>query len=188
MPFATDLKRTSQAAQATLSEDINCRLKDAVQEQISGFQMFCQMRASEGYESARQETAAINVTRFYKQGVMGTEKSAREAVTNLFKVMLESFGFPQVTVWVHRVGNDIYCWTLDVSWAEAVGQDATACNSKTPAGTEAQCPICTQTLPAVVLVPCGHTVCHGCSENLQRTCPCCRSVIQSKTKGLFMEV
>ena len=42
-----------------------------------------------------------------------------------------------------------------------------------------ECPICTENMPQVVCIPCGHTSCIACHQRwTRRTCPTCRATVE----------
>ncbi len=53
------------------------------------------------------------------------------------------------------------------------------------ASTEPLCPICFKDAVSVACVPCGHTLCTGCSQKQTTTCFVCRSVMSTRIKIFF---
>ena len=52
--------------------------------------------------------------------------------------------------------------------------------------TKKMCPVCFDREVDCVLVPCGHTYCHGCSEyDRNNKCPQCRASVQRRIKIFF---
>ena len=49
------------------------------------------------------------------------------------------------------------------------------------------CPVCLETKDAVILVPCGHTICTTCAPDfLSKQCPKCKAPVASMN-GVFLE-
>ena len=53
-------------------------------------------------------------------------------------------------------------------------------NRKPTSRTE--CPICLEPIKTLVVLNCGHPFCHECSQNVNITCPICRTYITNKIK------
>mmetsp|Transcript_22745 Transcript_22745/g.51822 ORF Transcript_22745/g.51822 Transcript_22745/m.51822 type:complete len:200 (+) Transcript_22745:36-635(+) len=67
------------------------------------------------------------------------------------------------------VASSVWLWRI--SWPENPPNPV-----RGPAGNvRGKCPVCHETSLLVSLVPCGHSVCHGCSEQYaKQICPSCR--------------
>ena len=49
-----------------------------------------------------------------------------------------------------------------------------------------ECCVCMDTVPLVILAPCGHKrTCAACFDRCQRRCPTCRAVVTSVMKRVF---
>jgi len=70
-------------------------------------------------------------------------------------------------------------------------QQPQATNGNVRGGMVVKCPICLEEAPGVALIPCGHTICHMCSDHItgahSPTCPCCRVRVTGATQGLYMD-
>jgi hypothetical protein len=69
--------------------------------------------------------------------------------------------------------------------ASAAPSAASACKSL---GEEFMCPLCMDVqVQSRLLVPCGHSFCHGCVTPSPATCPICRGPVQSQTPNLILD-
>ena len=104
------------------------------------------------------------------------------------RASLMELGFASVDVRFVRSTKPSLLVSVSVTWSAHVGACEEEAFEHSFGGTCITCPICQEHRPAVVLVPCGHTICRDCHRCQQlRQCPMCRASITSATKGLFMD-
>mmetsp|Transcript_43245 Transcript_43245/g.122271 ORF Transcript_43245/g.122271 Transcript_43245/m.122271 type:complete len:136 (+) Transcript_43245:89-496(+) len=79
-----------------------------------------------------------------------------------------------------------YAAYMIVKW-HYENQEAQSRLASPPSGTNATCPVCLEVGPMVALVPCGHTLCRNCAQQIiGRPCPSCRRQTRGSTEGLFV--
>eukprot|EP00928_Gymnodinium_smaydae_P017600 TRINITY_DN16729_c0_g2_i1.p1 TRINITY_DN16729_c0_g2~~TRINITY_DN16729_c0_g2_i1.p1 ORF type:complete len:197 (+),score=25.29 TRINITY_DN16729_c0_g2_i1:37-627(+) len=195
MSFAAAMSDRSTSMKVSFAQQVQEEVAEVVDEEVARLESVCASRADLGYTSAEMNTKYISVKNFFRPNVFGTAESARDMITFAFRQKFKAMGFTcyEVTPFRKHFSSHEFYWPLHVSWdgAEATGSPAAeapcAEDSTASAGTCAQCPVCWETAPVVVLVPCGHTVCRQCGPRFSLAqCPMCRQQVMGATQGLFL--
>eukprot|EP00931_Biecheleriopsis_adriatica_P004202 TRINITY_DN105906_c0_g1_i1.p1 TRINITY_DN105906_c0_g1~~TRINITY_DN105906_c0_g1_i1.p1 ORF type:complete len:193 (+),score=38.51 TRINITY_DN105906_c0_g1_i1:61-579(+) len=171
MSFAASLAQASSHARAG-------GMHNYVNAEVEKFKETCTKQAAAGFRSASQTTSAIPCV----------GDATIEEFIGAFRRHLDAMGFDTFSV------NHLFkVLQLKASWGSLEppqtqgGYQQQAQAQTRPTGTALDCPVCHESRPGAVLVPCGHTLCRQCIEQFRgRQCPCCRSHVQTVSDGLFI--
>ena len=200
MSFFEQLKSRTQAAQERKrAEDERRKAANIVACQrfsrawVEKFKKVCQARADAGHAEASMELEEWEMPVLDDSGTWSMSKDdvAREVADCLRSLG----GVVEVGNWRFHGGAG-HCAMITAKWDQATAQAEATCKKRKTTcharGHSSSCPICMETLPVVVLVPCGHAICGMCQDSHKfgrdlPLCPLCRDPVTGATKGLFLQ-
>jgi hypothetical protein len=204
MTFAASLARLTTNATAEFAEQVENKIAAYAAEDVEKLKNACQEKALQGY-ATHSVTYERSVSDLWKKDIYSSQGLAAQALKTSLQTCLGALGFSSLTVRIERLEwspfLDWQDWSnvehnshkqtvrlsISVSWAGQGSEQDPQAPESTAAGSSLPCPICFETKPAVALVPCGHTACHGCGRILaNKPCPCCRRHVTGLTNGLFI--
>lgn len=193
MSFFGQLRERTQTAQERQRAEQEAQrereiaaVQNFIRDWVQKFQKECERRADAGHSSASMTLSTQHTLRgiYYSMDRDALAMEVAESLRNLGA---------QVWVggWIQQPGFHYEFDTqISVNWGQASPSPPAAAEAHAATcGQVGSCPICMETRPVVVLVPCGHTVCSTCrgSKDL-RQCPMCRRQITTATEGLFIQL